>query len=54
MREIYSLEDQIDITNANDNKANLQISYPWESTDKTDTKTDKTEIKIKMDNNYQQ
>ena len=38
MREIYSLEDQIDITNANDNKVNLQIAYPWESSDKTYTK----------------
>ena len=38
MREIYSLEDQIDITNANDNKVNLQIDYPWESSDKTYTK----------------
>ena len=38
MREIYSLEDQIDITNANDNKLNLQIAYPWESSDKTYTK----------------
>ncbi len=46
MREIYSLEDQIDITNANDNKANLQISYPWESTDKTYTK-DQLEMRDK-------
>ena len=46
MRELYSLEDQIDITNANDNKANLQISYPWESTDKTYTK-DQLEMRDK-------
>lgn len=46
MREIYSLEDQIDITNTNDNKANLQISYPWESTDKTYTK-DQLEMRDK-------
>ena len=46
MRELYSLEDQIDITNANNNKANLQISYPWESTDKTYTK-DQLEMRDK-------
>ena len=46
MREIYSLEDQIDITNANDNKVNLQIDYPWESSDKTYTK-DQLEMRDK-------
>ena len=46
MREIYSLEDQIDITNANDNKVNLQIAYPWESSDKTYTK-DQLEMRDK-------
>ena len=46
MREIYSLEDQIDITNANDNKVNLQIAYPWESIDKTYTK-DQLEMRDK-------
>ena len=46
MREIYSLEDQIDITNANDNKLNLQIDYPWESSDKTYTK-DQLEMRDK-------
>jgi len=46
MREIYSLEDQIDITNANDNKVNLEIAYPWESIDKTYTK-DQLEMRDK-------
>ena len=38
MREIYSLEDKIDITNANLNKLDTQIDYPWETTDKSYTK----------------
>ncbi|MAX49597.1 MAG: peptidase [Gammaproteobacteria bacterium] len=46
MREIYSLEDQIDITNANDNKVNFQIAYPWESSNKTYTK-DQLEMRDK-------
>jgi len=31
MREIYSMEENIDITDANENKVNTEISYPWES-----------------------
>ena len=46
MREIYSLEDQIDITNVNENKLNLQIAYPWESTDKIYSK-DQLEMRDK-------
>ncbi len=33
MREIYSMEENIDITDANENKVNAEISYPWESSD---------------------
>ncbi|MDC2983254.1 M14 family zinc carboxypeptidase [Pseudomonadota bacterium] len=33
MREIYSLEDNIDISNANSNKVDTQITYPWETSD---------------------
>ena len=33
MREIYSMEENIDITDANENKVNTEISYPWESSD---------------------
>ncbi len=33
MREIYSMEENIDITDANKNKVNTEISYPWESSD---------------------
>ena len=46
MREIYSLEDQIDISNANENKVNLEIPYPWESSDKTYTE-DQLEMRDK-------
>ena len=38
MREIYSLEDNIDISNANDNKVDTEITYPWETSDVTYTK----------------
>ena len=33
MREIYSLEDNIDISNANSNKVDTEIIYPWETSD---------------------
>ena len=33
MREIYSMEENVDITDANENKVNTEISYPWESSD---------------------
>ena len=33
MREIYSMEENIDITDANKNRVNTEISYPWESSD---------------------
>ena len=33
MREIYSLEDNIDISNANSNKVDTEITYPWETSD---------------------
>ena len=33
MREIYSMEENIDITDANENKVNTEISYPWESSE---------------------
>ena len=35
MREIYSLEENIDISNANANKADTEITYPWETSDVT-------------------
>ena len=38
MREIYSLEDNIDISDANDNKVDAEITYPWETSDVTYTK----------------
>ena len=38
MREIYSLEDNIDISDANDNKVDTEIKYPWETSDVTYTK----------------
>ena len=38
MREIYSLEDKIDISNVNDNKVDAEITYPWETSDVTYTK----------------
>ncbi len=38
MREIYSMEENIDITDANKNKVNTEISYPWESSDVTYSK----------------
>jgi len=38
MREIYSLEDNIDISDANDNKVDTEITYPWETSDVTYTK----------------
>ena len=38
MREIYSLEDKIDISDANDNKVDTEITYPWETSDVTYTK----------------
>ena len=38
MREIYSLEDNIDISDANDNKVDTEITYPWEKSDVTYTK----------------
>ena len=38
MREIYSLEDNIDITDANANKVDTEITYPWETSDVTYTK----------------
>ena len=46
MREIYSLENQIDITGVNDNKVNPKNSYPWESSDKTYSK-DQLEMRDK-------
>ena len=33
MREIYSIEENIDISNANENKVDTEIKYPWESSD---------------------
>ena len=38
MREIYSLEENIDISDANDNKVDTEITYPWETSDVTYTK----------------
>ena len=38
MREIYSLEDNIDISDANVNKVDTEITYPWETSDVTYTK----------------
>ena len=38
MREIYSLEENIDISNANANKADTEITYPWETSDITYSK----------------
>ena len=38
MREIYSLEDNIDISDANANKVDTEITYPWETSDVTYTK----------------
>ena len=38
MREIYSLEDNIDISDANANKVDTDIMYPWETSDLTYTK----------------
>ena len=38
MREIYSLEDNIDISNANSNKVDTEITYPWETSDVSYTK----------------
>ena len=38
MREIYSLEDNIDISDANDNKVDTEITYQWETSDVTYTK----------------
>ena len=38
MREIYSLEDNIDISDVNDNKVDTEITYPWETSDVTYTK----------------
>ena len=38
MREIYSLEDNIDISDVNDNKVDAEITYPWETSDVTYTK----------------
>ena len=38
MREIYSLEDNINISDANDNKVDTEITYPWETSDVTYTK----------------
>ena len=46
MREIYSMEDQIDISNVNENKVNLDMSYPWESSDIIYTK-DQLEMRDK-------
>ena len=46
MREIYSLENQIDITGVNDNKVNPKNSYPWELSDKTYSK-DQLEMRDK-------
>jgi hypothetical protein len=33
MREIYSIEENIDISNANENKVDTEIKYPWELSD---------------------
>ena len=33
MREIYSMKENIDISDANNNQVNSEISYPWESSD---------------------
>ena len=33
MREIYSMKENIDISDANNNQVNSEISYPWESVD---------------------
>ena len=38
MREIYSLEDKIDISDVNDNKVDTEITYPWETSDVSYTK----------------
>ena len=38
MREIYSLEHNINISDANDNKVDTEITYPWETSDVTYTK----------------
>ena len=38
MREIYSLEDNIDISDANANKVDTKITYPWETSDVTYSK----------------
>ena len=34
MREIYSAQENIDITDVNNNEVNLNVTYPWETTDK--------------------
>ena len=38
MREIYSLEENIDISDANTNKVDNEITYPWETSDVTYSK----------------
>ena len=38
MREIYSLEENIEISDANANKVDTKISYPWETSDVTYSK----------------
>ncbi len=46
MREIYSSKDKINVEHANDNIVDIDITYPWESSDKTYNK-DQLEMRDK-------
>jgi hypothetical protein len=46
MREIYSLDNNLNKNDVNSNRVNFQINYPWESSDKTYSK-DQLEMRDK-------
>ena len=46
MREIYSLDNNLNKNDVNSNRVNFEINYPWESSDKTYTK-DQLEMRDK-------
>ena len=51
MREIYSLDNNLNKNDVNSNRVNFQINYPWESSDKTYSK-DLLEMRDKWQSLY--
>ena len=51
MREIYSLDNNLNKNDVNSNRVNFEINYPWESSDKTYSK-DQLEMRDKWQSLY--